>query len=195
MNRKQKKELRQHQSTRQLMGIEQLTEHGIKTARGELIFYLIKPDNLSVLSDEGVRARVMALTNLLCGTDELYLLALDSRESFQQNKNYYHDRLDEEELPALRELLRQDMAHLDEIQATTASSREFALVHFVEKTADADSGYAVRLEKSIRDFGFYVRKATEQDIMRLLAVYYQQDVTTEVFERFDGERWFVQDGV
>ena len=30
MNRKQKKELRQHQSTRQLMGIEQLTEHGIK---------------------------------------------------------------------------------------------------------------------------------------------------------------------
>lgn len=38
MNRKQKKELRQHQSTRQLMGIEQLTEHGIKTARGELIF-------------------------------------------------------------------------------------------------------------------------------------------------------------
>ena len=65
MNRKQKKELRQHQSTRQLMGIEQLTEHGIKTARGELIFYLIKPDNLSVLSDEGVRARVRALTNLL----------------------------------------------------------------------------------------------------------------------------------
>ena len=35
MNRKQKKELRQHQSTRQLMGIEQLTEHGIKTARGQ----------------------------------------------------------------------------------------------------------------------------------------------------------------
>ena len=82
-----------------------------------------------------------------------------------------------------------------EIQAMTASSREFALVHFVEKTADADSGYAVRLEKAIRDFGFYVRMAAEQDIMRLLAVYYQQDVATEVFERFDGERWFVQDGV
>ena len=29
MNRKQKKELRQHQTTRQLMGIEQLTEHGM----------------------------------------------------------------------------------------------------------------------------------------------------------------------
>ena len=49
-------------------------------------------------------------------------------------------------------------------------------------------------EKAIRDFGFYVRKATEQDIMRLLAVYYQQDVTTEVFEHFDGERWFTEHG-
>ena len=66
MNRKQKKELRQHQSTRQLMGIEQLTEHGIKTARGELIFYLIKPDNLSVLSDEGVRRFLCAGQNLYC---------------------------------------------------------------------------------------------------------------------------------
>ena len=31
--------------------------------------------------------------------------------------------------------------------------------------------------------------------MRLLAVYYQQDVTTEVFERFDGERWLGIDGL
>ena len=44
LNRKEKKELRQRQSTRELMGIEQLTEHGMKTARCELVFYLIKPD-------------------------------------------------------------------------------------------------------------------------------------------------------
>ena len=53
MNRKQKKELRRHLSTRQLMGIDQLTDHGLKTARGELVFYLVSPDNLSVLSAEG----------------------------------------------------------------------------------------------------------------------------------------------
>lgn len=189
MNRKQKKELRQHQSTRQLMGIDQLTEHGLKTVRGELVFYLIKPDNLSVLSDEGVRGRILALTNLLRGTDELYLTALDSRESFQRNKDYYHDRLDKEELPALRELLRQDAAHLDEIQSTTASSREFALMHRVDKKTETDTGQPLRLEKRIRDLGFYVHLANEQDIKRLLAVYYQQDVTTEFFESFDGERW------
>ena len=38
MNRKQKKELRRRLSTRQLMGIDQLTEHGLKTAKDELVF-------------------------------------------------------------------------------------------------------------------------------------------------------------
>ena len=65
MNRKQKKELRRHLSTRQLMGVDQLTEHGLKTAKGELVFFLLSPDNLSVLSSDGVRNRVRALTELL----------------------------------------------------------------------------------------------------------------------------------
>lgn len=42
MNRKQKKELRQRLSTRQLMGIDQLTEHGLKTAKGELVFFRLR---------------------------------------------------------------------------------------------------------------------------------------------------------
>ena len=132
MNRKQKKELRQRQSTRQLMGIDQLTEHGLKTARGELVFYLISPDNLSVLSAEGVRGRVRALTELLRSTEAVELLALDSRESFQSNKLYYQERLEQETVPAIREMLRHDMDHLDEIQSTTASAREFAVVHRIE---------------------------------------------------------------
>lgn len=188
MNRKQKKELRRHLSTRQLMGIDQLTEHGLKTARGELVFYLVSPDNLSVLSAEGVRGRVRALTELLRGMEAVELLALDSRESFQSNKHHYQDRLEQEELPALRELLRQDMAHLDEIQSTTASAREFAFVCRRDEKSSDDAGFLKQLEKRIRDCGFHVRMADGQDMKRLLAVYYQQDVTTEYFESFDGER-------
>lgn len=60
MNKKQKQELRQRQTARQLMGISQLTGYGVRTAEGELAFFLIKPDNLSVLSEEGVRGRVTA---------------------------------------------------------------------------------------------------------------------------------------
>ena len=65
MNRKQKKELRQRQSTRQLMGIVRVTPHGVMTDSGERVFFLIQPDNLSVLSPEVIRGRVRSLTMLL----------------------------------------------------------------------------------------------------------------------------------
>ena len=185
MNQKQKKELREHQSTRQLMGITQLTEHGVKTAKGELVFFMLRPDNLSVLSPEGVQGLVNALADLLRTTPSMRLLALDSRESFQANKLYYQRRLEEETEPKVRELLERDATHLDAIQSSTASAREFALVYPVDKDSPTDPR---RTEKSLLDRGFHVRLAGEQDVKRLLAVYYQQDVSAEFFPDFDGER-------
>ena len=205
MNRAQKKELRQRQNTRQLMGISQLTGHGAKTTGGELVFFMIKPDNLSVLSGEGIRGRIKNLTDLLCATQEVRLLALDSRESFQRNldsresfrryKDWYRQRLETEELPAIRELLRQDGAHLDEIQAATASAREFVLVYRLgPQESGEDISRLRQTEQALRDLGFQARLAEEQDVKRVLAVYYQQDVTTERFDDFDGERWVMEDG-
>lgn len=177
------------------MGISQLTGHGIRTAEGELAFFLIRPDNLSVLSSEGVRGRVTALTHLLCAMPELRILALDSRESFQRNQERYRQRLEQEELPALRELLRQDSAHLDEIQTTTASAREFVLVFRLDQQSGEGNEVQLRqMDKRIRDQGFHVWLAEEQDVKRLLAVYYQQDVTTDRFEDYDGERWAREHG-
>ena len=79
MNRKEQQLLRQRQTTRQLMGVTRLTEHGAVCGRDELLFYLLRPDNLSILSPEGIRGRVRALTGLLQGMASLELLALDSR--------------------------------------------------------------------------------------------------------------------
>lgn len=187
MTRKQKQALRQRQSTRQLMGISQLTNHGVKVAGGELVFYLIQPDNLSVLSPEGVRERVRALSDLLRASTEVIMVAVDSRESFQRNKDYYRARLEVETLPAIRELLRQDMEHLDTIQTGTASSREFALLCRMDTQAAADPAQLAQVEKRIHSHGFRVRLAGEQDVKRILAVYYQQDAFTEVFDNYDGE--------
>ena len=195
LNKKQKQELRQRQTARQLMGISQLTGHGIRTAEGELAFFLLRPDNLSVLSSEGVRGRVTALTHLLCAMPELRILALDSRESFQRNQERYRQRLEQEELPALRELLRQDSAHLDEIQTTTASAREFVLVFRLDQQSGEGNEVQLRqMDKRIRDQCFHVWLAEEQAVKRLLAVYYQQDVTTDRFEDYDGERWAREHG-
>ena len=121
MNRKEQQLLRQRQTTRQLMGVTRLTEHGAVCGRDELLFYLLRPDNLSILSPEGIRGRVKALTGLLQGMASLELLALDSREAFLKNKQYYQWRLEEEPSPALRELLRQDIEHLNARQSSTAA--------------------------------------------------------------------------
>ena len=52
--------------------------------------------------------------------------------------------------------------------------------------------YMRQMEQALRDLGFHARLASEQDVKRLLAVYYQQDVTTEWFENCDGERWVME---
>ena len=188
MNRKLKKELRALQSTRQLMGIDRLTDHGVITPKGELVYFLIRPDNLSVLSAEVIRGRVRALMELLRGTNSVRLLALDSRESFAKPKAWYQQRLEQEANPAVRALLERDKAHFDEIQALSASAREFAVAYTLEQHGDESVEVRLlRMAKDIRDRGFHVRVVEEQDVKRLLAVYYQQDVTTEYFEDFDGE--------
>ena len=51
-----------------------------------------------------------------------------------------------------------------------------------------------RTEKQIQDHGFHVCLAGEQDVKRILAVYYQQNVVTEHFDQVDGERWVTEHG-
>ena len=189
MNRKQKKVLRQLKSTRQLMGIVRITPHGVQTESGERAFYLIRPDNLSVLSPEVIQSRIRSLTVLLSTQPSLEILALDSRESFQRNKEYYQRRIEEEPVPEVRALLEKDLEHLETIQFSSASSREFVLVLPLDEKAGADESTLRQIEKSICDRGLSVRLAEEQDVERLLAIYYQQDLTTEVFRDFDGEEF------
>ena len=185
---KERKRLKQRQSTRQLMGIRKLLPHGVAIPGGSLVFFLIHPDNLSVLSAEGIRQRVTALSNLFRAEEQVEVLGLDSRESFQQNQVYYQTLLEEETTPKIRELLQKDISYLDEIQTTSASSREFVLVLRMEEQAALDEGGLRQKEKSLCDHGISVRLAEEQDVKRLLVSYYLHDADPESLEDVDGER-------
>ncbi len=185
---KERKRLKQRQSTRQLMGIRKLLPHGVAIPGGSLVFFLIHPDNLSVLSAEGIRQRVTALSNLFRAEEQVEVPGLDSRESFQQNQVYYQTRLEEETTPKIRELLQKDISYLDEIQTTSASSREFVLVLRMEEQAALDEGGLRQKEKSLCDHGISVRLAEEQDVKRLLVSYYLHDADPESLEDVDGER-------
>ena len=192
MNRRQKKKDVREQSTRQLMGIDDFTDYGIATRMGNLVFFAIKPTNISVLPGSGVGARIYALLNVIKGQVEIEMLALNSKESFENNKDFYRQQANLENLPAIRKLLEQDSAHLDRIQVLMASSREFYILVRLQGKKESDVfSYLSRIEKSIKDNGFTVRRATEEDLKRMLGVYFEQNVTTERFEDHDGERWII----
>lgn len=78
--------MRKKKSTRQLVGIESITDSSVQAADDELSFYFVQPTNLNVLPEAGVRGRVTALLSVLKGMAEVEILALDSKESFQDNR-------------------------------------------------------------------------------------------------------------
>ena len=166
-------------STRQLIGIDDIKNGSVVTADGELAFYFVHPSNLNVLPEQGVRAKVRELLGVLKGMAEL--------ESFQDNRQFYRQRLEAEDMPAIRGLLVQDRQHLDSVQTTMASSREFCFVLRRRKT-DGTMNYAP-LEQQFRDCGFVVQRAEGQRLLELLAIYFEQDATHEVFSFVDGAQW------
>ena len=180
--------LRQQQSTRQLMGITRITEHGVSTPNGDYVFFLIRPDNLSVLSEDAIRQRVGNLSSLLSNRDEVTLMALDSRASFQHNKLFYQARLEEETEPAIRRLLQLDLERLDEIQTSSASKREFEIALRVTSKESNDPAVLHQMEKSISNENIPVRLAEWADIKRLLSVYYLHDAAVTTVEDVDGEQ-------
>ena len=192
MNRKKKKSSAREQSTRQLMGIDNITDYSIATRMGDLVFFAVKPTNISVLPDSGVSARIYALLNVVRGQAEIEMLALNSSESFEDNKNFYRRQASEEDLPAIRRLLEQDSTHLDRIQALMASSREFYIIVRLRSERESEVfPYLSRVEKSIKDNGFSTHRADEQELKKLLGIYFEQNVTTERYEDHDGERWVI----
>ena len=174
-------------STRQLIGIDDIKNGSVVTGGGELVFYFVRPSNLNVLPEQGVRAKVQELLGVLKGMAELELLALDSKESFQDNRQFYRQRLEEEDMPAIRGLLVQDRQHLDDVQTMMASSRQFCFVLRRRKTNGAINFTTV--EQQLRDSGFAVLRAEGQKLLELLAIYFEQDATHEVFDLVDGAHW------
>lgn len=188
-----KQNAKQKQVTRQLINTKSVTDYSLATNRGdELVYFIIKPTNISVLSEESVSARIYALMTVLKGIAELEFLCLNSRENFEDNKQFLRARLEQENLPAVRQLLDQDLSQLDRMQVQMATSREFLVVIRLrnEKQSEVFS-YLNRIEKTLREQGFSTKRAGKEDIKRILAIYFEQNVTTEKFEDYDGERWIV----
>ena len=164
------------ESTRELMGTSEVTDYSIRTYKNEeLVYFLIQPSNISVLSEESLSARIYGLMTVL-----------------KDNKRYLKKRMEEETNTVVRKLLEKDANYLDRMQVQMATAREFLLIiRLREKKENEIFSYLNRIEKMLAEQGFTSKRAEEEDIKRILAVYFEQNVTTEKFEEFDGERWII----
>ena len=180
-------------STRQLIGTKTITDYSLQTyGQGELVYFIIKPSNISVLSEASISARIYALMTVLKGIAEIEMLCLNSRENFEDNKRFLRERMEQEQNPVVRKLLEKDLVFLDQIQVQMATAREFLILIRLKNEKEKEVfPYLSRIEKSLKEQGFTVKRAENEDIKRLLAVYFEQNVTRERFEDFDGERWVI----
>jgi len=189
MSKKEKQKL----ATRQLIGTKAVTDYSLQTYdHGELVFFIIKPSNISVLSEASLSARIYGLMTVLKGMTEIEMLCLNSRENFEDNKRFLRSRMEQEDNPTVRKLLQADLNFLDRIQVQMATAREFLIIIRLKDEKQSEVfPYLNRIEKTLREQGFSVKRAANEDIKRLMAVYFEQNVTTERFEEFDGERWVI----
>ncbi len=182
-------------NTRQLLNIKTISEFSlICNNNEELVFFQIQPPNLSVMSPESIGAKIFSMTNVLKGIEGIEILCMNGRDNFDNNKNFIKQRIQKEKSEKIRRLLEKDLIHLDKIQIQTATARFFSLVIRIKEENQAEILPLLRrIEKLLKLQGFEVKKSSREELKEYLAVYFEQNVTTDKFENVDGERWLTND--
>ena len=109
-------------STQELVGIKTFTKYGLETNKNELLFYLVAPTNISVLSHMSVEIKIRHLLMVLSALPNIEITCTDSCECFDDNKSYLQQRLSEEQNPKVRKILKKARSTVDKSRATRYSS-------------------------------------------------------------------------
>ena len=172
-------------SVQELLGIKAFTEYGIQTNRGELLFFKVRPTNISVLSQPSVETKIRQLTLVL------EISCTDSAECFDENKAYLMERAEEEQNEKVRSLIRRDISFLDEIQTEMATARQFLFIARCRNMkAQQVFARANQIQKAISEQGFEARRMDKGEIKRLLALYFDASMYGEQMPDSDGEQFF-----
>ena len=178
-------------STQELIGIKTFTKYGLETAKGELLFYLVSPTNISVLSYVNIEIKIRHLMMVLSAIPDIEITCTDSSECFDDNKAYLHDRLSEEQNSKVRKIIKKDIDFLDHIQMEMATARQFLFIARLKNTKDKQTfDTANRIEKVISEQGFEVQRMKKADIKRFLALYFEASMNGEQMPDVDGEQFY-----
>lgn len=97
-------------SAKSKIGIVTITDRGelIKTDDSKTIFFRVEPSNLSVLSETSIRTKIINLAKLAKVMGGIQMYALDDRENYSANRKFIRDRIDEETIPEIRQILEKE---------------------------------------------------------------------------------------
>ena len=174
-----------------LLGVKTFTEYGLATNKGELLFFLVTPSNISVLSTAAVEVKIRQLMLTLSALPDLEIVCADSSECLDENKAYLIRRREEEPNAKIRKLLGKDLEFLGEIQLEMATARQFM---FVARCRNMNPmqvfNYANTVQKTISEQGFDAHRMTKAEIKRYLALYFDVSLRGEYMPDVDGAQFF-----
>ena len=179
------------QSVQDMMGIQTFTKYGLLTDKGELLFYLVSPTNISVLSYVNIEIKIRHLMMVLSAIPDIEITCTDSSECFDDNKAYLQGRLEAEQNSRIRKLIQKDIDFLDNVQVEMATARQFLFTARLKESKDKQVfDIANRIEKTISEQGFEVRRMRKAEIKRFLAIYFEASMNGEQMPDGDGEQFY-----
>ena len=178
-------------SVQDLIGIKTFTKYGLATSKDELLFYMVSPTNISVLSKDAITTKIRQLMLVLNTKPNLEFVCTDASECFDNNKVYLTERIDKEPNPLIKSLLAKDHEFLDNIQLEMATARQFAFIIRC-KNMKTEQVFAEmnRVEKAISDQGFDVKRMQKEDIKRFLAIYFDASFSGDQMPDVDGMQYW-----
>ena len=185
------KEKKNGASVQTLLGIKTFTDYGLSTNKGELLFFLITPSNISVLSTAAVEIKIRQLMLTLSALPDVEIVCTDSSECFDENKAYLIRRREEEPNAKIKKLLGKDLEFLGEIQLEMATARQFMFVARCRNMNPVQVfNYANTVQKTVSEQGFDAHRMTKAEIKRFLALYFDVSLRGEGMPDVDGMQFF-----
>ena len=113
MKKDKRQKKKKGRAVQELLGIRSFTQYGLAVGKYELLFYLVSPTNISVLSHTNIEIKIRHLMMVLSAIPDIEITCTDSSECFDDNKTYLQGRLEEMQRKNRR------------LKAQTASKRPF----------------------------------------------------------------------
>lgn len=190
MAEKQQKK-KKGRSVQELLGIRTFTKYGLAVGKYELLFYLVAPTNISVLSHTNIEIKIRHLMMVLSAIPDIEITCTDSSECFDDNKAYLTERLEVEENAKVRKLIKKDIEFLDTVQVEMATARQFFFVARIKGQKEKlVFETANRIESKIAGEGFEVHRLKKPEIKRILALYFDASMQGEAMPDIDGEQFY-----